>query len=90
MATQARCSTHMSMDWEWHAFGMICKCFHEAIHQPRLTRSAGRYVSTWKEFADKMLKTPESSQALEQRGMAEAREGAAIMVPKLVWVAQKV
>ncbi|KAH8754188.1 hypothetical protein F5883DRAFT_431851, partial [Diaporthe sp. PMI_573] len=47
------------------------------------------YVNTWKEFADKILKTPESSQALEQRGMGEAREGAAIMVPKLVWVAQK-
>jgi hypothetical protein len=59
------------------------------MRQILLTRSACRYVSTWKEFADKVLKTPESSQALEQRGMGEAREGAAIMVPKLVWVARK-
>ncbi|KAI1429591.1 hypothetical protein F5Y12DRAFT_413037 [Xylaria sp. FL1777] len=47
------------------------------------------YVSTWKEFAKSVLKTPEKSQALEDKAMAEAREGASIMTPKLVWVAQK-
>ncbi|KAI0007837.1 hypothetical protein F4779DRAFT_628892 [Xylariaceae sp. FL0662B] len=48
------------------------------------------YVSTWKEFADNILKTPEVSHELERKGMDETRNGAAIMVPKLVWVARKV
>ncbi|KAI1370592.1 hypothetical protein F4677DRAFT_465078 [Hypoxylon crocopeplum] len=48
------------------------------------------YVSTWKEFADNVLKTPEVSRELERQGMEETRNGAAIMVPKLVWVARKV
>jgi hypothetical protein len=48
-----------------------------------------RYVSTWKEFAVNALKTPEVSEKLEREAMAETRNGAAIMVPKLVWVAQK-
>lgn len=52
-----------------------------------LTRS--RYVSTWKEFAQQVLKTPEESAQLEEAGMDETRCGAAIMCPKLVWVAQK-
>ncbi|KAI1428109.1 hypothetical protein F5Y12DRAFT_711425 [Xylaria sp. FL1777] len=47
------------------------------------------YVSTWKEFAESVLKTPEVSRPLELKAMQEARNGAAIMVPKLVWVAQK-
>jgi hypothetical protein len=46
-------------------------------------------VSTWKEFAEKALKTPEESSRLEQKAMEETRRGAAIMVPKLVWVAKK-
>ncbi|CAI6101421.1 unnamed protein product [Clonostachys chloroleuca] len=44
------------------------------------------YVSTWKEFADNALKTPEVSRELEAKAMEEARSGAAIWVPKLVWV----
>lgn len=36
-----------------------------------------------------MLKMPEVTRALEQGGLDEARRGAATMVPKLVWVAQK-
>ncbi|KAI1092954.1 hypothetical protein F5B19DRAFT_452407 [Rostrohypoxylon terebratum] len=48
------------------------------------------YVSTWKEFANNVLKTPEASNELELKGMDEARNGAAIMTPKLVWVARKV
>lgn len=36
-----------------------------------------------------MLKTPEASHNLEHRGIDEARNEAAIMVPKLVWVARK-
>ncbi|KAK8078439.1 hypothetical protein PG996_004609 [Apiospora saccharicola] len=48
------------------------------------------YVSTWKEFAENVLKTPEISGELERNAMAEARNGAAIMVPKLVWVARKI
>ncbi|KAL2021312.1 hypothetical protein VTK56DRAFT_7283 [Thermocarpiscus australiensis] len=47
------------------------------------------YVSTWKEFAEKALKTPEESSRLEQKAMDEVRRGAAVMVPKLVWVAKK-
>ncbi|KAM0815688.1 putative Methyltransferase domain-containing protein [Seiridium cardinale] len=47
------------------------------------------YMTTWKEFADNVLKTPETSNELEQRAMTEARLGAAIMIPKLVWVARK-
>ncbi|KAI0167433.1 hypothetical protein BJ166DRAFT_610195 [Pestalotiopsis sp. NC0098] len=47
------------------------------------------YVSTWKEFADNILKTPEVSSELERKGLEESRRGAAIMVPKLVWVAKK-
>ncbi|KAI9148861.1 N-methyltransferase tcpN [Paramyrothecium foliicola] len=47
------------------------------------------YVSTWKEFADNVLKTPEVSNELERRAMIETRNGAAIMVPKLIWVAKK-
>ncbi|KAK8025417.1 hypothetical protein PG990_003240 [Apiospora arundinis] len=47
------------------------------------------YVSTWKEFAKNVLKTPEVSGELERNAMVEARNGAAIMVPKLVWVARK-
>jgi hypothetical protein len=43
-------------------------------------------VSTWKEFADNALKTPEVSRELEAKAMEEARSGAAIWVPKLVWV----
>ncbi|KAI1275171.1 hypothetical protein F5Y07DRAFT_370712 [Xylaria sp. FL0933] len=48
------------------------------------------YVSTWKEFAQSILKTSEASRNLERKGMEEVRNGAAIMVPKLVWIAQKV
>ncbi|KAI0387253.1 hypothetical protein F5Y04DRAFT_286477 [Hypomontagnella monticulosa] len=48
------------------------------------------YVSTWKEFADNALKTPEVSNELERKAMDEARNGAAIHVPKLVWVGRKV
>ncbi|KAI1178722.1 hypothetical protein F4777DRAFT_536530 [Nemania sp. FL0916] len=48
------------------------------------------YVSTWKEFAATVLRTPEASHELEQRGMTEARQGAAIITPKLVWVARKI
>ncbi|RYP55409.1 hypothetical protein DL769_010195 [Monosporascus sp. CRB-8-3] len=47
------------------------------------------YVSTWKEFAGNVLKTPEVSRELERKGMDEARNGAAILTPKLVWVARK-
>ncbi|KAI1734284.1 hypothetical protein F4680DRAFT_471292 [Xylaria scruposa] len=47
------------------------------------------YVSTWREFAKNVLKTPGESKELEMKAMAEAREGAAIMTPKLVWVAKK-
>ncbi|KAI0191588.1 hypothetical protein F4808DRAFT_443915 [Astrocystis sublimbata] len=47
------------------------------------------YVSTWKEFAEKVLKTPEASRELESKAMQETMNGAAIMVPKLVWVARK-
>ncbi|KAH8892198.1 hypothetical protein GQ53DRAFT_781410 [Thozetella sp. PMI_491] len=46
------------------------------------------YVSTWKEFAENILQTSETSHELEGKGMEEARNGAAIMVPKLVWVAR--
>ncbi|KAK8028750.1 hypothetical protein PG991_005806 [Apiospora marii] len=48
------------------------------------------YVSTWKEFAENVLKTPEISGELKRNAMAEARNGAAIMVPKLVWVARNI
>ncbi|KAI1204851.1 uncharacterized protein F4807DRAFT_445257 [Annulohypoxylon truncatum] len=47
------------------------------------------YVSTWKEFANNVLKTPRMSEDLERKGMEEARNGAAIMTPKLVWVTRK-
>ncbi|KAI1368600.1 hypothetical protein F5Y08DRAFT_247748 [Xylaria arbuscula] len=47
------------------------------------------YVSTWKEFAKNVLKAPEQSEELETKGMNEARQGASIMTPKLVWVAKK-
>ena len=48
-----------------------------------------RYVSTWKEFAENVLRTPEVSQELERKAMDETRSGAAIWVPKMVWVARK-
>ncbi|KAI1157675.1 hypothetical protein F5B18DRAFT_150179 [Nemania serpens] len=48
------------------------------------------YVSTWKEFAESVLKTPEVSHELELKAMQEVRDGAAIMVPKLVWISQKI
>ncbi|KAI1826391.1 hypothetical protein F4861DRAFT_537237 [Xylaria intraflava] len=47
------------------------------------------YVSTWREFADKRLKTPEASDQLELKAMEEVRQGAALMVPLLMWVARK-
>ncbi|KAK4110947.1 hypothetical protein N656DRAFT_838135 [Canariomyces notabilis] len=47
------------------------------------------YMATWKEFALKALKTPEESGRLERRAMEESVNGAAIMIPKLVWVARK-
>jgi hypothetical protein len=62
-------------------FGAYCKM------KVKLTLSS--YVSTWKEFADNVLKNPEVSHELERKGMSEAREGAAIMVPKLVWISKK-
>ena len=46
-------------------------------------------MSTWKEFAENKLKTPEASRELERKAMIEARSGAAIWVPKLVWVTRK-
>jgi hypothetical protein len=46
-------------------------------------------MATWKEFALKALKTPEESGQLERRAMEESVNGAAIMIPKLVWVARK-
>ncbi|KAI9035643.1 uncharacterized protein KD926_003154 [Aspergillus affinis] len=47
------------------------------------------YVSTWKEFAENALKTPEASRKLERSAMVETLNGASIMVPKLVWVTKK-
>ncbi|KAI1099133.1 hypothetical protein F4804DRAFT_93715 [Jackrogersella minutella] len=47
------------------------------------------YISTWKEFAESVLKTPELSRELEQKAMEEVRNGAAIMVPKLVWIGKR-
>ncbi|KAH9908174.1 hypothetical protein F4778DRAFT_798173 [Xylariomycetidae sp. FL2044] len=47
------------------------------------------YVSTWKEFATNVLRTPEVSDELERKAMEETRKGASIMVPKLVWVTKK-
>jgi len=54
-----------------------------------LTLNFCRYVSAWKEFAENVVKTPEPSGALERNAMAEVRNGAAMMVPNLVWVARK-
>ncbi|CAK39243.1 hypothetical protein M747DRAFT_318935 [Aspergillus niger ATCC 13496] len=48
------------------------------------------YVSTWKEFAENALKTPEASKKLEHNAMMETLNGASIMVPKLVWVTKKI
>ncbi|CAI7616428.1 unnamed protein product [Penicillium manginii] len=48
------------------------------------------YMSTWKEFADNALKTPEASRKLEHNAMMETLNGASIMVPKLVWVTKKI
>ncbi|KAH8164582.1 hypothetical protein CIB48_g3668 [Xylaria polymorpha] len=48
------------------------------------------YVSAWKEFAKSVLKTPEASHELETKAMEEVRNGAALMVPNLVWVTRKV
>lgn len=48
-----------------------------------------RYVNTWKEFADNVLKTPEISHRLESKAIEEIRNRAAIMVPKLGWVGKK-
>ncbi|KAJ5720084.1 hypothetical protein N7493_006962 [Penicillium malachiteum] len=48
------------------------------------------YMSTWKEFADNALKTPEASRKLERNAMVETMNGASIMVPKLVWVTKKI
>ncbi|KAJ5731680.1 uncharacterized protein N7483_006188 [Penicillium malachiteum] len=48
------------------------------------------YLSTWKEFADNALKTPEASRKLERNAMIETLNGASIMVPKLVWVTKKI
>lgn len=47
-------------------------------------------MSTWKEFADNALRTPDVSRELERKAMEETRSGAMIWVPKLVWVARKV
>ncbi|KAJ5622635.1 hypothetical protein N7528_005867 [Penicillium herquei] len=47
------------------------------------------YMSTWKEFADNALKTPEASRKLERNAMVETVNGASIMVPKLVWITKK-
>jgi hypothetical protein len=47
-------------------------------------------MSTWKEFADNALKTPEASRKLEHNAMMETLNGASIMVPKLVWVTKKI
>ncbi|KAI1320762.1 hypothetical protein F5Y16DRAFT_78161 [Xylariaceae sp. FL0255] len=48
------------------------------------------YVSTWKEIVQTVLKTPQASADLEGKAMEDVRNGAAIMIPKLVWVTQKV
>ncbi|KAJ2995772.1 hypothetical protein NUW58_g1178 [Xylaria curta] len=48
------------------------------------------YVGAWKELAERTLKTPELCDELELKVMEEVRNGAAIMAPKLVWIAQKV
>ncbi|KAI1435810.1 hypothetical protein GGR50DRAFT_702352 [Xylaria sp. CBS 124048] len=47
------------------------------------------YVTTWKEFSEYHIKTPEASAQLELKAMEESRNGAAIHIPKLVWVARK-
>lgn len=47
-------------------------------------------MSTWKEFADNVLKTPEASRELEHNAMVQTLNGASIMVPKLVWVTKKI
>jgi hypothetical protein len=49
------------------------------------------YMSTWEEFASKFSsENPESVITLSSEAMDEVRNGAAIICPKLVWVAEKV
>lgn len=48
-----------------------------------------RLMGAWKEFAENVLDMPEASRELERRSMGEARGGAALMVPMLVWVGKK-
>ncbi|KAI1189307.1 hypothetical protein F5B17DRAFT_450215 [Nemania serpens] len=67
--------------------GSLLYTYEYGLNMARLWNDV--YVSTWKEFAESVLKTPEVSRELELKGMQEARNGAAIMVPKLVWIAQK-
>ena len=47
-------------------------------------------MSTWEEFASTVLKTPDASAKLGANALEEVRSGSAIMVPKLVWLAQKI
>lgn len=46
-------------------------------------------MSTWQEFASKVLKEPDEANKLSEDAMEEVRAGAAMIKPKLVWVAQK-
>ncbi|KAI0538833.1 hypothetical protein GGR58DRAFT_525698 [Xylaria digitata] len=44
----------------------------------------------WKELVNTVLTTPQIMHELEQKGMEEVRNGAAMVFPTLVWVAKKV
>ena len=46
-------------------------------------------MSTWEEFAKTVLKTPAASAKLGTEALEQVRDGSAIVMPKLVWVARK-
>lgn len=77
-----------NMDCTRRDSGVTCKWSYAIMTVLSLTPAS--YVSTWKEFAQNVLNTPEASYILESKAMEETRNGAAIMVPKLVWITRKV
>ena len=43
----------------------------------------------WEEFITKVLGLTEDSQKLMNQAMEEAQSGAAVMMPKVIWIARK-
>ena len=75
----------------WQVIGMTCELsIVDAVHGMKTDgRYRCRYMLSWEEFVTRVLGWSEESFRKADEAMEEAKKGAAITMPLLVWVARK-